>query len=300
MKWPVALLSLLVSISLPQCGGLTPEGATAPTVTTQPAPETTVPTTAPIITGWVEADGFRYYYDENGLPVTGWQELDGLRYYFREDGAMATGEVVIGDAVFHFTSQGQRIIMVNPWNSIPYDYAPDLVPLGAAYGVEGSRVDSSCYADLIAMINDCNQECPQVIVLSSYRTHEQQTNNYNNKVRFYVNQGYSREEAEIEAAKVIAIPGTSEHQLGLAVDIIDTRDWSLEEWQEDLPGQRWLMENCWRYGFILRYPKDKTSITGIIYEPWHYRYVGRELAAELHESGLTLEEYIISITPDAD
>ena len=68
------------------------------------------------------------------------------------------------------------------------------------------------------------------------------------------------------------------------------------EEQEDLEGQKWLMENCWRYGFILRYPKDKIDITGIIYEPWHYRYVGLEVAKELHESGLTLEEYMDSLS----
>lgn len=296
MKWPVALMSLLVSISLPRCSVVPPEETTIPTVETQPAAITTIPTTVPLITGWAEEDGLRYYYDENGVPVTGWQELEGQRYYFLEDGSMATGEVKIGDTLFHFSSQGQRIILVNPWNSVPYDYEPDLVRLDADFGVEGSRVDRSCYTDLIAMISDCNLNCPQVIVLSSYRTHQQQTNNYNNKVQFYVNQGYSQEEAEREAAKVIAIPGTSEHQLGLAVDIIDTRDWSLEENQADLPAQQWLMENCWRYGFILRYPKDKTHITGIIYEPWHYRYVGRAVAAELHESGLTLEEYIQTLT----
>ena len=301
MKLPVIALSLLVSISLPSCSGFWPYNVTEPTETepvqTQaPTTAPTDPTTLPLLTGWVEENGRRYYYNDAGVPVTGWQEVDGYRYYFLENGAMATGEVKIGDALFHFSSQGKRIILVNPWNSIPYDYAPDLVALDRSHGVEGSRVDRSCYDALIAMINDCNKECPQAMVVSSYRTHEMQTANFNRKVQFYVNQGYSQEDAEREAAKVIAIPGTSEHQLGLAVDIIDTRDWSLEEWQEDLPAQQWLMENCWRYGFILRYPKDKIDVTGIIYEPWHYRFVGYELAAELHELGLTLEEYIQSIT----
>ena len=80
------------------------------------------------------------------------------------------------------------------------------------------------------------------------------------------------------------------------MDIVDTRLWALEWEQADLPAQKWLMEHCWEYGFILRYPKDKIDVTGIIYEPWHYRYVGKELAAELHELGLTLEEYIHSLT----
>ena len=95
---------------------------------------------------------------------------------------------------------------------------------------------------------------------------------------------------------MVARPGTSEHELGLAVDIIDTQLWDLVEEQENLPAQQWLMENSWKYGFIFRYPKDKIEITGIIYEPWHYRYVGKELAAEIHESGLTLEEYLANLS----
>jgi D-alanyl-D-alanine carboxypeptidase len=91
---------------------------------------------------------------------------------------------------------------------------------------------------------------------------------------------------------VNARPGTSEHQLGLAVDFVDTRYWTLDEKQAELPAQKWLMEHCWEYGFILRYPSEKSEITGIIYEPWHYRYVGREIALEIRDAGLTLEEYL--------
>ena len=105
------------------------------------------------------------------------------------------------------------------------------------------------------------------------------------------------DQAKNEAAKVISVPGTSEHHLGLAVDIVDTRSWNLNEEQENLPGQKWLMNNCWRYGFILRYPVGTEEQTGIIYEPWHYRYVGTELAEELHKSGLTLDEYLKNLKP---
>jgi D-alanyl-D-alanine carboxypeptidase len=108
--------------------------------------------------------------------------------------------------------------------------------------------------------------------------------------------GLSKTEAKKKAATVVAVPGTSEHQLGLSVDIIDASLYSLERKQETLPAQRWLMENSWKYGFVLRYPEDKVDITGIIYEPWHYRYVGTEVARELYESGLTLEEYIENLT----
>ena len=90
----------------------------------------------------------------------------------------------------------------------------------------------------------------------------------------------------------VAVPGTSEHQLGLAVDIVDTQNQVLNRAQEDTAVQQWLMEHCWEYGFILRYPPDKEEKTGIIYEPWHYRYVGREYAQAIRQSGLCLEEFL--------
>ena len=129
-------------------------------------------------------------------------------------------------------------------------------------------------------------------MVSGYRTNDYQKNSYERKVQSYIDKGYSQEDAEKEAATIVARPGTSEHQLGLAVDIVDTRLWALEEEQANLPAQQWLMEHSWEYGFVLRYPKGKIDVTGIIYEPWHYRYVGKELAKELHDLGLTLEEYL--------
>ena len=175
-------------------------------------------------------------------------------------------------------------------------YTPDLVELSTSISTSGQKVDRSCYDALLQMIADCNKECPKVCVVSSYRTHEYQEGLFQKKVNFYLNQGYGQEEAVKLAGTVVAVPGTSEHQLGLAVDIIDTRSWNLNEGQADLPAQQWLMENSWKYGFILRYPKDTTDSTGIIYEPWHYRYVGKEVAKEIHDLGITLEEYITSLT----
>lgn len=100
------------------------------------------------------------------------------------------------------------------------------------------------------------------------------------------------EDAKLEAGKIVAVPGTSEHQLGLAVDIVDKYNQVLDENQENTAVQKWLMENCWKYGFILRYPNDKSSITGIMYEPWHYRYVGDAAAKEIYQQGICLEEYL--------
>ena len=243
-------------------------------------------------TGWLELDGKRYLLDEDGYPKTGWSEDPDNRYYIKADGSLATGTVEIDGVKYHFTSAGVPILLVNPWNPVPEGYTPDLVTMDTEYGKEGCQVDRSCYDALLTMMKDCNKACPRVYVISGYRSFEYQKNNYDRKVKYYLDQGYSQADAEKEAATVVAVPGTSEHHLGLAVDIIDTRIWDLVEEQETLPAQQWLMENSWKYGFILRYPKDKIDITGIIYEPWHYRYVGLDVAKEIHDSGLTLEEYL--------
>ena len=298
-------LGLVAALILGGCqllSGTAPETAPADTTpsteVTLPS-EPTEPSTPPVTelrTGWYDEGDDRYYYDESGVMLTGWQAVGDSLYYFREDGTMAKGMVTIDGVAHFFTSAGAEILLVNPWYSLPADYTPDLVELNTSISVDGQKVDRSCYDALVQMITDCNKECPTACVVSSYRTNEYQEGLFQKKIKFYLDQGYDQEEATRLAATVIAIPGTSEHQLGLAVDIVDTRSWSLNDGQADLPAQKWLMENSWKYGFVLRFPKDKTDVTGIIYEPWHYRYVGIEVAAELHESGLTLEEYITNLT----
>lgn len=262
-------------------------------------------------TGWTEVDGVRYYLDDNGTPTTGWLEtegqtyyldkdgsmhigwleLDGDRYWFREDGTMAKGKVILSETeTRYFTSSGKEIILVNPWNFVPEDYSPAPVSYGSLL------VDASCRDALAQMIEDCGKAGHTAIVVSAYRTHEYQQGLFQRRIQRFVDEGYDRKEAERLAAMRVARPGTSEHELGLAVDIVDVDYQNLNEEQETMPAQKWLMENCWRYGFILRYPNGKSAHTGIIYEPWHYRYVGSELAAELHSTGLCLEEYLEQLT----
>ena len=313
LMFPVAAALMLTAVMTLGFGGKAPENQGGQSG--QQTQETSEPTTEPESDGWTEKDGKTYYVDENGTPVTGWMDLSGKRYYFgtdgamttgwaqvegvdyyfRNDGSMARGEVKIGDQNYHFDSRGHRVIVANPWNPVPDDYVADFVTLSTEYAVDDCKVDRSCYADLLAMIDACNAAQPRALVVSAYRDFDHQTRNFTRKVNYYLGLGYSKEDAEKEAATEVAVPGTSEHQLGLAVDIIDTRLWDLTSEQANQPAQQWLMENSWQYGFIFRYPKDKIDVTGIIYEPWHYRYVGRELAAEIHYSGLTLEEYIASL-----
>ncbi len=180
-----------------------------------------------------------------------------------------------------------NLVLVNPWNPLPDGFFVDLEPL------DGSRgVDKRCYPQLQKMMDDCRAAGLSPYICSSFRTQELQQELFDNQIAIFRNQGYDEAEARRLAAREVAVPGTSEHQLGLAVDIIDTSNWNLDESQEHTPAQQWLMANSWRYGFILRYPNGTTDITGIIYEPWHYRYVGCQVAKEIYERGITLEEYL--------
>ena len=180
-----------------------------------------------------------------------------------------------------------NLILVNPWNPLPEDYSVTLTQLK-----NGHAVDERCYPELQAMMDACRAAGLSPVICSSYRTQEKQETLYNNQVNKLIARGYSTGEAKTEAAKAVAVPGTSEHQLGLAVDIVDLNNQNLDSSQEDTAVQKWLMEHCWEYGFILRYPNGKSEITGIIYEPWHYRYVGKDAAKEITDAGICLEEYL--------
>jgi len=242
-------------------------------------------------TGWLSLDGKSYYLDAKGVLQTGWLELNGKSYYLKSDGSMARGKLVIDELTYYFTASGERIILVNPWNFVPSTYKPNLVNAENGY-----IVDSSCRDSLMQMLRDCRAAGYNAQICSAYRRHETQITLYNNKVFYYLDLGYNEADARQKAAMEVAVPGTSEHELGLAVDLVDNSYWVLDEAQEKTPAQKWLMAHCWEYGFILRYPSSKSAQTGIIYEPWHYRYVGKELAMELYKSGQCLEEYLNSLS----
>ncbi len=179
------------------------------------------------------------------------------------------------------------LLLVNSWNRIPDDFSVELKQLK-----NGHAIDERAYPDLQDMMDAMRAEGLSPLICSSYRTNEKQKTLFDNKVSQYVSKGYSKTAAEAEAGKLVAVPGTSEHQTGLAVDIVDTSYQILDEQQENTQVQKWLIENSYKYGFILRYPSDKSDITGISYEPWHYRYVGKIAAKEMYEKGVCLEEYI--------
>ena len=180
------------------------------------------------------------------------------------------------------------LILVNWDHTLPDDFSiPELTQLR-----NGHAVDSRAYPALQAMMDDARAAGLQPLICSSYRTWDIQDRLYEQEVKIWMDQGYAREEAMDRAAMWVARPGTSEHQTGLAVDIVDMSYQILDKQQESTPVQKWLMAHCAEYGFILRYPADKSALTGISYEPWHYRYVGIEAAKEIMESELCLEEYL--------
>ncbi len=177
-----------------------------------------------------------------------------------------------------------KLILVNAEHPVPEDYSVTLKELR-----NDQWVDERIYPELQQMFDDARAEGIYPLINESYRSAERQQEILDNYIAAYEAEGLSTEEAQQRALEVVAKPGTSEHQLGLALDIIvEYEEDSTVTWQ-------WLKENCWRYGFILRYPEDKTEITGISYEPWHFRYVGAEAAQQITERGITLEEYLEDI-----
>lgn len=174
------------------------------------------------------------------------------------------------------------LTLVNRWNTLPENYEVNLVDVPG-----GEQVDERIYDPLMEMLEAAKEEnwdqLPSVV--SGYRTQEKQQSLYDDKIEEFCEQGYSPEEATDMAKQWVAVPGYSEHQLGFAVDINGAT--------YDL--YFWLQENSYKYGFIFRYPGDKTDITGTAEEVWHYRYVGKEAAKEIHDQGICLEEYLDNV-----
>ena len=174
------------------------------------------------------------------------------------------------------------LTLVNSGLRINESYTPNLV-----YVCKSSeKLEKTAAEHYEAMYEAAQKEGLTLTPCSGYRSYELQERNYNNLANDYERKGYSHRDALIEAATVIMPPGSSEHNLGFCMDIV-----CVEEWFEDTDEFKWLMQHADDYGFILRYPSDKENITKVIYEPWHWRYVGVEEAKKIKASGLCLEEY---------
>jgi D-alanyl-D-alanine carboxypeptidase len=176
-----------------------------------------------------------------------------------------------------------KIYLANKDNEIEKDYEIELADINSNYQFDKRAID-----ELQTMVKDMKKDgVSNVWIQSAYRSYETQEKLYKNKVTYYENLGYSSEEAEDKAQKIVSKPNHSDHNLGLAVDFnfvnydfIYTRAFT------------WLTENAEDYGFVLRFPEEKEYITGVIHEPWHWRYVGQEHAKRMNKLNLCLEEYV--------
>jgi len=180
-----------------------------------------------------------------------------------------------------------NLVLVNFEHPMEKGYVPELVEIEEGHSVDSRIVDATN-----KMLTDAEKEGLHILIGSAYRSVDTQEKVYSDSMKKRVKKGMSYWDAYKETAINVAEPGTSEHALGLALDLISNQYIELDEKQEETAEAKWLAKNCHKYGFILRYPSDKTNITGITYEPWHYRYVGVETATEIMELGVTLEEYL--------
>ena len=230
----------------------------------------------PMVTGWQTLDGSRYHFTEEGLLTTGWYSEGEYDYYFLEDGRAASGPLVIDGQLRYFSPKGIHVVLVNALNPVPEWYKLDAVNV-----VDYHDVDRLCYDALMQMLSDLTAAGIEYTFNSAYRTIVEQTTILEYRTREHMkNFKLEFNEARDKAYETVAVPGTSEHHLGLAVDLLGTE------------AVAWLTEHCWDYGFIVRYTEEKEPITGIVDEPWHFRYVGREVSLDMKDSGLCLEEYL--------
>lgn len=229
--------------------------------------------------GWLRLDEGTWFLNEDGQPYTGWMQTDEARYYFLDDGKMAIGAVEIAGIMRFFSSDGNYIPLVNPWNTVPDDYSVRLVV------VEEQKVDSTCSDALIQMMNAARNANLKCNLRSTYRNVAVQTYVWNREYNKHLNQGYSKEQAHQLTLRHVAYPGTSEHHTGLAIDISGSD-----------ATYRWLQEHAWKYGFHVRYRGDKETLTGFQDEPWHIRYLGKEVAQILQENNWCLEEFLNQFT----
>lgn len=230
--------------------------------------------------GWTDIGEHRFYFTQEQGMALGWQEIDGKTYYFKENGVMAIGQITVDGVNHFFSSRGVYVLLVNAWNPVPEDYNGNLVEYGN-YQVAEEALEP--LKQMIAAGRAAGKPCS---ITSIYRSEATQQFIWTRRKNAFMAEGYDAATANLLTGHSVAVPGHSEHHTGLAVDF--NRD--------EAGTLAWIGKHCWEYGFILRYPAGKMDVTGITYEVWHFRYVGVELAQELKELGLCLEEYMQMLT----
>ncbi len=187
-----------------------------------------------------------------------------------------------------------NLMLVSEGYPLAEGYVPVLATIESRW-----QVDERIAGAAESMLDDCRDAGLDPIICSAFRSVDQQEALFADRIGRSKAEGLEADAAVSSAAEIVAVPGSSEHHTGLALDIVAYDYQLLDEGQEETPENQWLREHCAEYGFILRYPTGKTGETGIIYEPWHFRYVGVKAAREIMEQGITLEEYSGVVDADA-
>ena len=190
-----------------------------------------------------------------------------------------------------YDASGGLTVLVNPTHPLDSNYSFEHKTLNAGYDI-----DNRMYDDLISLSDAINAAGYEYNILGAYRDRETQENLLNTQIENLVNdEGLSEDEARTKALLNIDEPGYSEHETGLAIDIAGADVTTRNDFDDTAPATQWLIANSYKYGFILRFPQDKTGVTGVNYKPWHFRYVGKEAATFLHDNNLSLEEFYTMI-----
>ena len=226
--------------------------------------------------------------DSDDMDFEGTDSEDGERDPVEDSDKDSEKVTVVNDySDYEFDPDDWRYILVNKEHPIPDDYE---VPLGTISG--SMQADERIIDDLLAMMKAAKKDGISLVICSPYRSEEKQVTIFERKVNKYMAKGYSYLDAYKLASLTVTVPGTSEHTLGLSLDIFCSTHKSLDYAFGETAAGKWLQAHSYEYGFILRYPYGKTDITGIDYEPWHFRYVGVEAATVITLNDLTLEEFV--------
>lgn len=185
-----------------------------------------------------------------------------------------------------FSADDWRLVLINKQHPIPDDYTFNLTTITGSM-----QCDERILGDLLSMLQAAKDDNVSLEICSPYRTSGKQVELFERKIKLYMSRGLTYMDAYKMASQEVTVPGTSEHQIGLSLDIYTATYIVLDEGFGETQAGKWLAEHSWEYGFILRYPAEKEYITGITYEPWHFRYVGKEAAAIMKSEQLTLEEF---------
>lgn len=209
----------------------------------------------------------------------------------KTDGSVQTGQEAFKNVSFDkFDKNDWRLLLINKQHPVPEDYTFELGTIKGAMKCDVRIID-----DLLEMMQAAKNDGINLVICSPYRDMSRQEMLFGRKIKAYMGKGMSYMDAYKVSSQAVTVPGASEHQIGLALDIVCDSYYDLNEGFGETAAGKWLAEHSCEYGFTLRYPSGKEYITSIEYEPWHFRYVGREAATVMKEKGICLEEFVDSL-----